>query len=270
MHTLRDLIALAHLPKDPPAENLLARIAELEEENTRLRRVEEASERNVRSFEALVRNSRDGILVVTPAMTVLRLIRSVVGSRESELLGQSVLSVTHPEDEEIVKELFSRLLSSDCGSVTGEFRIRTQAGGWAWIEAQLTDMLEVPDVQAIVVNCRETTQQRVHQKSAEMLDALRSSREYAIFSESLQGVILDWNAGAEVIFGYTAEEAVGRSTAMLWVSGQQGAAERILPVSCDAVGLRKNGQEVNVHLQLAPVCDGRGVMAAVSHLARIV
>lgn len=269
MHNLRDLIAFAHEPKDPPAENLLARIAELEEENTRLRQVEEACERNVRSFEALVRNSQDGILVVTPAMTVLRLIRSVVGSKESELLGQSVLSVTHPEDAEIVKELFSRLLSSDCESVTGEFRVRTQTGTWAWIETQLTDMLEVPDVQAIVVNYRETTQRRLHQKSAEMLDALRSSREYAIFSESLQGIILDWNVGAEVIFGYTAEEAVGQMAAMLLVPGE-GDVERILPVSCNVVGLRKDGQEVNVRLQITPVFDGRGEMTAVSHLTRLV
>jgi PAS domain S-box-containing protein len=270
MHTLRDLIALTDHPEDPPAENLLARIAELEEENARLLQVEEAGERNVRLFEALVRNSRDGILVVTPAMTVLRLIRSVVGSKESELVGQSILSATHPEDAEIVKELFSRLLSSDCGSVSGEFRVRAQAGDWAWIETELTDMLEVPDVQAIVVNYRETTQRRLQQKSAEMLEALRSSREYAIFSESLQGIILDWNAGAEVVFGYTEGEAVGQKAAMLSVPDQERDVGRMLPVSCSVVGLRKDGRIINVHLQLAPVFDRRGVMAAVSHLARLV
>src|SRR4051812_33622223 len=74
--------------------------------------------------------------------------------------------------------------------------------------------------------------------------------EYAIFLQDREGKVASWNKGAERVFGYTAEEIVGRNAAILWVPEDQAkgedvqeraTAERSGKAQDERWHLRKNG-----------------------------
>jgi|HubBroStandDraft_6_1064221.scaffolds.fasta_scaffold66936_3 PAS domain S-box-containing protein len=149
VHVIEDLV-----------QQLRERLAELEAENAGLRQLEATVQRNSNVIKAVLRKSREGFLLVTPELTILRIVHSMLGNTNDGLVGQSMLTKTHPDDQGRVMEAFSRLLSDPSQSVTVEYRVSDAQGRWCWLEVELTDMLDDPDVQAIVLNSRDISERK--------------------------------------------------------------------------------------------------------------
>jgi len=108
------------------------------------------------------------------------------------------------------------------------------------------------------------------------LAAIVNSSDDAIISKTLEGVITSWNPGAVKVFGYTAEEAIGRS--MLFLFPPECLAEEteiLARISrgesmqhYDTVRVRKNGERVNVSVTVSPIIDGSGKIVGASKIAR--
>ena len=90
----------------------------------------------------------------------------------------------------------------------------------------------------------------------------------AMFALSPDGNVLAWNKAAETIFGYTKEEAVGRSAVKLIVVGERHEEERRMEASTrelgvavyEAVRCRKDGSRVHVSISSKAVCDSHGAL----------
>ena len=119
----------------------------------------------------------------------------------------------------------------------------------------------------------------VPEKTAETLALFRAivnSSQDAIVAGTLDGTITIWNAGAERLYGYTAEEAIGQSlcliapperhheTTALLARVRQG--ERVQ--SFDTVRRRKDGSLVDVSLAISPIRDEQGATIGVSGIVR--
>ncbi|MFN2506596.1 MAG: response regulator [Acidimicrobiales bacterium] len=108
------------------------------------------------------------------------------------------------------------------------------------------------------------------------LAAIVESSDDAILSLTLDGVILSWNAAAERLYGYTAEEILGTSMSSLVPPDNPTEVGNILARvrrgkgidRHESVRLRKNGTLVPVWLTISPVRDGAGNVVAVSTIAR--
>jgi len=137
------------------AEGLLARIAELETENASLRQLDQVLRRNARLFEAVLRTSREGCILLTPELTILRVIHSVLGNADLNIAGIPALWIVHPEDQARVSEAFEQVVNQVSAQVTCQCRVRDQDNQWQWMEVEINDLLDNPDVQAIVVNDRK-------------------------------------------------------------------------------------------------------------------
>src|SRR5262245_32550103 len=102
------------------------------------------------------------------------------------------------------------------------------------------------------------------------------SSDDAIVSKDLNGIILSWNRGAERIFGYTADEAVGQSIRMIIPADRQAEEDTVLatiragrPVThFETLRQRKNGELVPISLTVSPIYDDRGVVIGASKIAR--
>jgi PAS domain S-box-containing protein len=108
------------------------------------------------------------------------------------------------------------------------------------------------------------------------LAAIIESADDAIISKTLDGVITSWNEGAQRIFGYTAEEVLGKPIAILipddhlneepGILARLKAGERI--EHYETVRRRKNGTLVEISLTVSPVRDGSGKIIGASKIAR--
>jgi PAS domain S-box-containing protein len=112
--------------------------------------------------------------------------------------------------------------------------------------------------------------------AAPRLVALVESSEDAIVGNDLDGIVLSWNPAAERIFGYTADEMVGRSGAALWppervsevahIFERVGRGERV--VHHETVRVRKDGRRIDVSLTVSPVIAVDGRIVGASSIAR--
>jgi PAS domain S-box-containing protein len=141
-------------------QQLHERLAELEAENAALRQLQETVRRNAKIFQAVLTKSHEGFLLVTPQLTFLRAIHSVLGNRNEDVVGRSLLAKIHPEDAAHVTECFVHLLAAPSQSVTVECRVSDSQGEWHWMEVEMTDMLDDPDIQAVVWNARAITERK--------------------------------------------------------------------------------------------------------------
>jgi len=103
-----------------------------------------------------------------------------------------------------------------------------------------------------------------------------NSSSDAIVGKTTSGIITSWNPGAERIFGYTAQEAIGQSTQMLFPAEQIGEELDILAriakgeqvQSYDTVRMRKDGSQVHVSVTISPITDSDGNIIGASKIAR--
>ena len=118
---------------------------------------------------------------------------------------------------------------------------------------------------------------RAQQQAARLhLAAIVESSEDAIIGKSLNGVIQSWNGGAERVFGYSAEEAVGRPVTMLIPPDRCDEEERILAAiragermpPYETIRIRKDGRPIQVSLTISPVYDLLGRVVGASKIAR--
>jgi two-component system CheB/CheR fusion protein len=108
------------------------------------------------------------------------------------------------------------------------------------------------------------------------LSAIVESSEDAIWSNDLHGVIETWNRGAERLYGYSAEEVIGRDVRFLCVPEDVLVVDRCLETvglgkrveQVEALRMRKDGVSIDVSITISPVFDERGNVVGGSAIAR--
>jgi PAS domain S-box-containing protein len=109
----------------------------------------------------------------------------------------------------------------------------------------------------------------------ELLAILESSED-AIFSKDLDGLITGWNDGAERLFGYRAEEAIGQPVTLLIPADRHEEEQRVQVRLCsgqrvatyETVRRRKDGSLVDVSLTVSPVRDAAGNIVGAAKIVR--
>jgi PAS domain S-box-containing protein len=118
--------------------------------------------------------------------------------------------------------------------------------------------------------------QRPDDLAAHHYQAIIESSDDAILSKDLNGVILSWNQGAERLFGFTAEEAVGKPITIIIpldrldeepaILGKIHRGERI--EHFETVRQRKDGSFVDISLTISPIRNSSGKIVGASKIAR--
>jgi PAS domain S-box-containing protein len=112
--------------------------------------------------------------------------------------------------------------------------------------------------------------------SAHHYQAIIESSEDAIVSKDLDGVILSWNRGAERLFGFTSEEAIGRTVTIITPPDRLDEEPAILEKihrgerieHFETIRQRKDGSLVDISSTISPIRNSRGKIVGASNIAR--
>ncbi len=165
----------------------------------------------------------------------------------------------------------------------GWIRLRGQMAGWfgteggAGLIATSTIILVASLVwgTAILLDRADRQRKRSDAVARQLADIVESSRD-AIISQDLQGNVTSWNNGAELIFGYTAEEMVGTSLLRLVPDDCREEEESLLPQLLqgtsleqhDSIRARKDGQLFDASITFSPVRNSAAKLVGISTVVR--
>ncbi|HYK54780.1 MAG TPA: PAS domain S-box protein, partial [Candidatus Eremiobacteraceae bacterium] len=113
-------------------------------------------------------------------------------------------------------------------------------------------------------------------RAVKHLAAIVESSDDAIVSKDLNGIIVSWNEAAERMFGYTAEEAIGRSIRMVIPADRQAEEDDVLARirrgdrldHFETIRQRKDGSRFAISLTVSPLLDDDGRVIGASKIAR--
>jgi len=151
-----------------------------------------------------------------------------------------------------------------------DFRIAAD-GKWRQMRGRVSENPLAADGIVLDIGTRRSTQ-----LTNTRLAAIVSSSDDAIIAKTIEGVVTDWNGGAQTIFGYSAEEMIGRPITLLLPPGLENEEEEILArvrkgEKVDHFETRrrcKNGDIIDVSVTVSPVWDDDGTLIGASKVAR--
>jgi PAS domain S-box-containing protein len=122
----------------------------------------------------------------------------------------------------------------------------------------------------------DTTGRAARADALAWLAAIVDHSQDAILSKTLDGIITSWNGGAERLFGYTREEAVGQPITLFIPEDRRHEEEDIIARlrsgeridRMETVRRKRSGEQVHIEVSISPVRDHSGAIIGASKIAR--
>ncbi|MDK1387856.1 PAS domain S-box protein [Sinorhizobium sp. 8-89] len=136
--------------------------------------------------------------------------------------------------------------------------------------------IAIDNAHLLLVSQREAESHRRAEQDSRYLAAIVESSDDAIISKDLNSIITSWNNGAERLFGYTADEVIGKPITILMPPGHENEEPRILERIRSGARVdhyetkrqRKDGSLVDISLTVSPVRNATGRVIGASKIAR--
>jgi PAS domain S-box-containing protein len=221
------------------------------------------------SLDPLVTIGLDGKITDANAATEL-----ITGYSRDELIGTD-FSDYFAEPEETLKGYYQVIVQGEIRDYPLEIQHR---------DGHITPVLanasvyrdENGKVIGVFASAHDITERKKAEEKIQMLANVVESSDDAIITKSLEGVITSWNRGAKQVYGYSAEEALGKNISMLEPDHLKGEtrqlAEKIKQGEkihhSETLRLKKDGTVINISITLSPVFDASGKLVAISTIAR--
>lgn len=200
----------------------------------------------------------------------------IFGYEPEEVVGESVLLLVPPD---LHHEELANLERLRRGERIDHYQTQRLRKGGQRVEISVA-VSPIRDAENRVIGsaliARDTGEQQRDQAARARLAAIVESSEDAIIAKDLNGVITEWNAAAERMFGYKPEEIVGQSVLTIIppelqheepvILGKIRAGERI--VHYETCRLHRSGRRVAVSLTLSPMRNEQGKVIGASKVAR--
>jgi PAS domain S-box-containing protein len=238
--------------------------------------------REARRFRALVETGSDGVVLLdgavkftyaSPSMTRL------LGSPLDEIIGRQGLDFVHPEDREAIARQLADLVCTPRGFIAATFRAVAPSGMCRWIEAEASNLLDDPDVGALVAKYRDISDVRAargalqdevadrNQALGKLTQVIEQTADSVMVTDR-NGVIEYVNPAFETMTGYTRQQAVGQTPRLLssglqtprfyetlWTTILRGEVFRVI-----VTNKTKDGRLYDEDQTITPVRNENGVI----------
>ena len=201
---------------------------------------------------------------------------SYTGIPAQEQLQFGWLEQLHPDDRQPTIEWWERTVASGMPFET-EFRIRGADGRFRWFHTKAVPLRDETGgiVKWLGTNTDIDDRKRAEETQARLAAIVESSSD-AIISTTRDDHIRTWNEGAERMFGYRAEEVVGKPVAITIPPDRRHEVSMIIDLvksgkrieQFETVRRRKDGTDLHVSLMISPIKDALGTIIGTSKIVR--
>ena len=191
----------------------------------------------------------------------------IVGARLNDLLSSSI-----PENIQYLRDfVLSSYRLTDAESQEVDRYGRTK-----YFLNDLTGIVENECLLRVWGTQRDITERKQAEEVRARLAAIVESSEDAIIAKTLDGIITDWNRGAKKIYGYSAQEVLGKPINILVPPDRPNEIPMILErlrrgeaiEHYETVRVTKDGRRLDISLTISPIRDSAGKIVGASTIAR--
>ena len=261
------------------SEELQVQSEELQVQSVELYKAYELLHESENKFRTLTENSPDLIArfdrqnrhIYANSATV-----ELYGCSQEEIIGK-----THTElgmDPGLVKfwERYYENVFITGKPETMEFQYTSSQGKEYYFNTRIVPEFVNSEVTSVLAISRDITERKKSEETNQILANIVESSNDAIGTISLDGVITSWNKGVEQVYGYSAEEILGKPISILAppylkeetknLSEKIKQGEKIRQY--ETLRLRKDKKIIYVSISLSPVFDAHGKLTFVSFISR--
>lgn len=242
--------------------------------------------------DAIVAVNHEGVILQINSQT-----ESLFGYTREELIGQRIETLVPDRQREQHRHHFSRFAENPKTRRMGaglELKGRRRDGSEFPVEISLSpvstetgmvvlsairDVTDRKRIEEELLRANEELSRRKDRQLWEYQNRLAlvvDSSQDAIIGKNLDGLITNWNTGAERIYGYKPEEVIGRSITLLAPPDRKDEIPRILDdirqgrqvEHFETVRVTKDGRSLNVSISVSPIRDESGDIVGASTIAR--
>lgn len=206
-------IRLKNLSGDPGISGVVASFRDITEKHLLRLGLEESEKR----YRSLIENSFDGITIIDfngivkyHSPTLLR----ILGYRATSGIGKSIYDLMHPDRRKAVMRAVKRMRKEKGKVFSGTVKFSHKENGWVDLEARAINLSDQPGINGILINYRDITEsERIKAALLESEERNRNIAETApetiFILDASSGKIIDCNANASKLFGYSRKELIG-------------------------------------------------------------
>lgn len=253
-------------------------VAEVAERERAIAALAESEER----FRLIAANARDAIVVLDERGRVTMwnpAAERIFGRSRSEMIGQDIHeAIAPPRFAEAFRRGFSAFTRYGIGPFVGrsiELTALRPDGSEFPVEVSVSPVKVRGAWHAIGI-IRDITDRKRGDAVRDALAAIVRSTTDAVVGNTIECVVTSWNAGAERLYGFSAEEMIGKPLTRLAPPGKDDEVFRLTELArtgqvvedYETRRAHKDGRLLDVSLTLAPIRDDAGVVFGVSTIAR--
>ncbi|MEM7576378.1 MAG: PAS domain S-box protein [Planctomycetota bacterium] len=212
------------------------------------------------AIDIISQHAPDGrFTYVSPAIT------RELGWDQDDLIGKLPREFVHPDDRDAVISARAELMASGSRAVRREYRFRTRAGTYRWVESASRRVTQRAGFQLVVVTRDITARREAEQRLRLVQAAVSEVQEAVIITDAMLDApgprILYVNPAFSAISGYSAQEIEGLTPRVLQgpatdrdlLNRLRVALERGEPFTSETTNYRKEGTPYQVEWNIAPV-----------------
>ncbi len=206
---------------------------------------------------------------------VNRAYANMLGLQPQEIIGRSIVELIGADAFDTIRPYIEQVLLGQ--SVEFEEEVSLKTVGTRHVRgAYRPDFASDGTIVGWVASLSDVSDRKNAEKVLRQFAAIVESTDDAIIGMDLNGLINSWNNAAKELYGYSAEEVIGRSVSILIppepfqdegeILERIRGGERI--VHYETVRMAKDGKRIDVSLTISPIQDASGALIGASKIAR--
>src|ERR1700730_822614 len=244
---------------------------------TERRNAEEALRASEERYRQIVETAFEGVWVIDSNNRTTFLnqrMAEMLGYAPEEMLGKPVLDFMDPDAQAAFAANREEVQSRQ---PEHEFRFRKKNGSELWVLLESSPDLDAAgNYRGSLAMVTDVTQRRRAEEALRRMAAMVSTSTDGIIAVDLNGLLVNWNVGAERMYGYSAQEIIGQHVGTIVPDGKSSELIALLDrvrhgdaiEQIETVRKRKDGSLVEVSISFSPLTDVNGTVIASAAIHR--